>query len=142
MGPFGLSAGVARWVARVLVWLSLAAAIVLRFADPEPLPTFRNAFFDFAQRLLPPADDTPQAPLTIVEIAEPSLPRLGQWPWPRDLMADLGRELGRHEPRSIGLNILFPAHDTPSTAVVLQPFPLDATQRRRSAGPPPTPRPT
>src|SRR3546814_17005492 len=67
MGPFGLSAGVARWVARVRVWLSLAAAIVLRFADPEPLPTFRNAFFDFAQRLLPPADDTPQAPHTIVQ---------------------------------------------------------------------------
>src|SRR3546814_5463839 len=100
MGPFGLSAGVARWVARVLVWLSLAAAIVLRFADPEPLPTFRNAFFDFAQRLLPPADDTPQAPLTIVEIDEPSLARLGQWPWPRDLLADLVREIGRHEPRS------------------------------------------
>src|SRR3546814_2387303 len=101
MGPFGLSAGVARWVARVLVWLSLAAAIVLRFADPEPLPTFRNAFFDFAQRLLPPADDTPQAPLTIVEIDEPSLARLGQWPWPRDLLADLVREIGRHEPRAL-----------------------------------------
>src|SRR3546814_15247912 len=94
MGPFGLSAGVARWVARVLVWLSLAAAIVLRFADPEPLPTFRNAFFDFAQRLLPPADDTPQAPLPIVEIAAPSPPRPGQWPWPPDLPADLVPALG------------------------------------------------
>src|SRR3546814_16969167 len=131
MGPFGLSAGVARWVARVLVWLSLAAAIVLRFADPEPLPTFRNAFFDFAQRLLPPADDTPQAPLTIVEIDEPSLARLGQSPWPLDLLADLVREDGRHEPPALGHNSLFPEPDRLAPESTLQRFPL----------PPPLPAP-
>jgi hypothetical protein len=68
MGPFGLSAVAAGWVSRAIVWLALCAAIALRFADPEPLPTFRDAFFDFAQRVLPPGADTPQAPVTVVDI--------------------------------------------------------------------------
>src|SRR3546814_9393148 len=54
MGPFGLSAVAVRWVRQGLIWLALGVVIALRFADPEPLPTFRNAFFDLAQGLLPP----------------------------------------------------------------------------------------
>src|SRR5690606_25532470 len=101
----------------------------LRFADPEPLPTFRNAFFDFAQGLLaPPAGDAASA-VTIVDIDETSLARLGQWPWPRDLLADLVREIGRHEPSALGVSILFPEPDRLSPESLLQRFPLDAPLR-------------
>jgi signal transduction histidine kinase len=133
MGPFGLSAVAAGWVSRAIVWLALCAAIALRFADPEPLPTFRDAFFDFAQRALPPDADSPQAPVAVVDIDEASLARLGQWPWPRDLLADLVREIGRHDPRVVGINILFPEPDRLSPESVLQRFPIDAPLRESLA---------
>ena len=53
MKPLRLSTAAAGWVKRGLVWLILCVVIALRFADPEPLPTFRNAFFDLAQGLMP-----------------------------------------------------------------------------------------
>src|SRR3546814_15419600 len=76
--------------------------IALRFADPEPLPTFRNAFFDLAQGLLPPGTGEPPAPVAIVDIDDASLARLGQWPGPRDLLAEPVSEIARQGPRAPG----------------------------------------
>jgi signal transduction histidine kinase len=133
MGSFGLSAMAAGWVRRGLVWLALCAVIALRFADPEPLPTFRNAFFDFAQGLLPPGSSEPQPPITIVDIDEASLSSLGQWPWPRDLLADLVVEVAGHDPRALGISIIFPESDRLSPESVLQRFPIDAPLRESLA---------
>ena len=133
MGSFGLSAMAAGWVRRGLVWLALCAVIALRFADPEPLPTFRNAFFDFAQGLLPPGSSEPQPPITIVDIDEASLSSLGQWPWPRDLLADLVVEVAGHDPRALGIGIIFPESDRLSPESVLQRFPIDAPLRESLA---------
>src|SRR5690606_30557086 len=99
---------------------ALAAAIVVRLAEPEPLTTFRNAFFDFAQRLLPPAAAAAPVPLTVVDIDDASLARLGQWPWPRDLLADLVREIARHEPSALGITLLFPEPDRLSPESVIE----------------------
>jgi len=129
MGPFRLSAAAAGWVKTGLVWIAFCAVVALRFADPEPLPTFRNAFFDFAQGLLPPAVEKPRAPITIVDIDETSLAALGQWPWPRDLLADLVEAIAKERPRAIGINILFPEADRLSPEAVLQRFPIDAPLR-------------
>ncbi|MGF1594032.1 MAG: CHASE2 domain-containing protein [Kiloniellaceae bacterium] len=132
MGPFGLSAAAAGWVRKGLVWLALAAVVALRLIDPEPLPTFRNASFDFAQTVLPAGGSAPAA-ITIVDIDEASLAELGQWPWPRDLLADLVRELARHRPSALGVNILFPEADRLSPESVLQRFPIDAPLREALA---------
>src|SRR5690606_1882698 len=110
-----------------------AAALVVRLGEPEPLTTLRNAFFDFAQRLLPPAPSDPPLPLTVVDIDDASLQRLGQWPWPRDLLADLVREIGRHEPRVLGVNLLFPERDRLSPESIIERFPLDAPLRESLA---------
>ena len=133
MGPFELSAVAAGWVRRGLVWLALCAVIALRFADPEPLPTFRNAFFDFAQGLLPPGSSEAAPPIAIVDIDEASLASLGQWPWPRDLLADLVSEIAGHDPRVLGINIIFPEADRLSPESVLQRFPIDAPLRESLA---------
>jgi signal transduction histidine kinase len=132
MGPFGLSAAAVGWVRKGLVWLALAAVVALRLIDPEPLPTFRNASFDFAQSLLPAGGAGPAA-ITVVDIDEASLAELGQWPWPRDLLADLVTELARHRPSALGINILFPEADRLSPESVLQRFPIDAPLRESLA---------
>ena len=136
MMPLRLSTAAAGWVRTGLVWLALCAVIALRFADPEPLPTFRNAFFDFAQGLLPPdaaAGGAAGSPITIVDIDEASLASLGQWPWPRDLLADLVNQIVPHGPRVLGINILFPEPDRLSPEAVLQRFPIDAPLRESLA---------
>ncbi len=133
MLPFRLSRAAAGWVKRGLLWICLCAVIALRFADPEPLPTFRNAFFDFAQRLLPADRQVAQAPITIVDVDEASLAALGQWPWPRDLLADLVNELSKYDPSVVGVSIIFPEPDRLSPESLLQRFPMDAPLRESLA---------
>ncbi len=133
MGPFRLSTAAAGWVRKGLVWLSLVVVIVLRFADPEPLPTFRNAFFDFAQGLLPAGAPEVVPPITIVDIDEISLAERGQWPWPRDMLADLINVLAGHAPLAVGINIIFPEPDRLSPENLLQRFPMDAPLRESLA---------
>ncbi|GAB4391096.1 MAG: hypothetical protein Tsb0032_01170 [Kiloniellaceae bacterium] len=133
MEPLRLSTAVAGWVKRGLVWLVLCVVIVLRFADPEPLPTFRNAFFDVAQGLMPGGGRDSELPVTVVDIDEASLARVGQWPWPRDMLADLISEIGRHGPRVLGVNIIFPEPDRLSPENLLKRFPMDAPLRESLA---------
>ncbi len=133
MKPLRLSAGAAGWIKRGLVWLVLCAVILLRFADPEPLPTFRYAFFDFAQGLMPADTAGAQPPLTVVDIDEASLAAVGQWPWPRDTLADLVDAIAVHNPRAVGINIIFPEPDRLSPENLLQRFPLDAPLRESLA---------
>lgn len=69
----------------------------------------QSAWFDVCHVLWPRT--LTSTPATVVEIDEASLARLGQWPWPRTLLADLIRAIGRHEPAAIGLDILMPEPD-------------------------------
>ncbi|NIA70939.1 CHASE2 domain-containing protein [Pelagibius litoralis] len=107
--------------------------VSLRFADPEPLPTFRDAFFDFAQRLLPAGAEEPAENLVIVDIDERSLAALGQWPWPRDLLADLVGRIAAGKPSVLGINIIFSESDRLSPENLLKRFPLDAPLRESLA---------
>ncbi|MEQ8354031.1 MAG: CHASE2 domain-containing protein [Kiloniellaceae bacterium] len=133
MGLLRLSTAAAGWVKKGLVWLSLLAVIALRVADPAPLPTFRHAFFDFAQNFLPAAADEAAAPITIVDIDDASLAARGQWPWPRDMLADLIHMLAGQAPRVVGINIIFPEPDRLSPENLLQRFPMDAPLRESLA---------
>jgi adenylate cyclase len=69
----------------------LALVAGLRLADPAPLQIFRNKIFDVYQRA-EPREFTKQ-PVVIVDIDEESLAEIGQWPWPRTVLADLVRKL-------------------------------------------------
>ena len=50
-------------------------------------------------------------PVTIVEVDQKSLAALGQWPWPRPVLAQLIRDINRHRPAAIGIDILMPEAD-------------------------------
>ena len=73
MSPIRLTTAAAGWVKKGLFWLALCVVVALRFADAEPLPTFRNAFFDFAQRLLPAEVDPRLPAIALVDIDGASL---------------------------------------------------------------------
>lgn len=78
----------ARWL------LSLAAlglAAVLRIAAPGPVQDLQLRVFDELQRLSPRPYQ--EVPVRIVDIDDATLERVGQWPWPRTLVAELVRDL-------------------------------------------------
>ena len=74
----------------------VALLVALRWADFSTLRSVRDFAFDQFQRLAPRAYEP--TPVRIIDIDERSLKTLGQWPWPRTLVAKLSsrlNELGR-----------------------------------------------
>jgi adenylate cyclase len=72
---------------RLLCLALLVGFAALRILDPGPLQELRVRTFDNFQRIDPRVKTA--HPVTIVDIDEKSLAKLGQWPWPRTELADL-----------------------------------------------------
>jgi serine phosphatase RsbU (regulator of sigma subunit) len=104
-----LASGRGRWLAIIL---SLAFAAALLLPDPGPLPALRYAALDAYQVWLPRKPRS--APAVIVEIDDDSLARVGQWPWPRDVMARLVDRIAARRALAIGIDILFTEPDRSS----------------------------
>jgi len=79
--------------ARLLCLALLIGFAALRVADPAPVEEIRVRTFDAFQRIDPRKKTA--RPVTIVDIDDKSLEKLGQWPWPRTRIADLVTELTR-----------------------------------------------
>jgi signal transduction histidine kinase len=86
-----------------------ALLLVLRIADTQLTAAPRAWLFDAFQRAAP--RESAGGDVAIVDIDEASLARLGQWPWPRDLMARLTDAIAAQQPRIIGFDILFAEPD-------------------------------
>src|SRR6202022_3106408 len=102
---FGRRFGYARLVCLALL-VGLAA---LRIADPAPIEELRVRTFDTFQRIDPRVKTA--KPVTIVDIDEKSLAKLGQWPWPRTRIADMIANLSRLGAVAIGFDIMFAEPD-------------------------------
>ena len=100
----------------LLPLLVLIGLIALRAIDPAPLPEIRNAVFDQYQRLKPRPQSLEKSFVRIVDIDDESLRRIGQWPWSRDIMADLVRALKKSGAVVIALDMVFSEPDRLSSA--------------------------
>lgn len=84
--------------------------------------SLRNFVFDGFQRLEPrPA--APDDPVLIVDIDEASLRRFGQWPWPRDRIAEAVGRLADLGAAAVTLDIVFNEPDRTSPDQVLAAWP-------------------
>jgi adenylate cyclase len=79
--------------ARLICLALLIGFAGLRMLDPAPLQELRVRTFDNFQVIDPRVKQA--RPVTIVDIDEKSLAKLGQWPWPRTQIADLINDLTR-----------------------------------------------
>jgi adenylate cyclase len=100
----------------------IAGALALRIWDPSPVARLRALVFDTYQEISPRQFD-PDLPLRIVDIDEESLKRIGQWPWPRTILAELVRKLSDDGAAAIGFDIVFPEPDRLSPANALRFWP-------------------
>lgn len=84
-----------RWLSALPLLIVIGAMVMIAVGalsgDRYGAAPGREKFFDYYQRLKP--DSLPGAsPLHLVEIDRESLDRIGPWPWPRTLIADLVNE--------------------------------------------------
>ncbi|MCF8168755.1 MAG: CHASE2 domain-containing protein [Rhodoferax sp.] len=89
-----------------------------------PFNSARQFLFDGYQKRFP---RQPQSqPVTIVAIDEASLARVGQWPWPRNRLAQLIDAINQYQPAAIGLDIYMPEEDQTSPGKVADNLPASA----------------
>src|SRR5438067_8503158 len=108
-----------RWFARTIGYASIGFLIglaALRIADPAGLEEIRLRTFDTFQ-LIDPRVKTAR-PVTIIDIDEKSLAKLGQWPWPRTRIADMIINLTRLGAVVIAFDIVFAEPDRLNTDAV------------------------
>ncbi|MBR0912360.1 CHASE2 domain-containing protein [Bradyrhizobium japonicum] len=104
-----------RWFARKLGFARLMClALLVLFAgarlwDPPPIQELRLRTFDMFQ-LIDPRHKVAR-PVTIVDIDDKSLAKLGQWPWPRTRIADLIQNLTSNGAVTIGFDMVFSEAD-------------------------------
>src|SRR3989338_5702697 len=110
-----------RWSAFLVPSAVLLLALGLRAASPPILEEIQLKTFDAFQRLRPRAYHT--APVRIIDIDDESLAKLGQWPWPRPLVARLVRRLTDLGAAVIVFDIVFAEPDRTSPAHLLTVWP-------------------
>jgi adenylate cyclase len=106
----------------LIVGAVIAGALALRIWDPSPVARLRAVVFDTYQQIEPRKFD-PGLPLQIIDIDEESLKKVGQWPWPRTVLADLVRKLSDNGAAAIGFDMVFPEPDRMSPANALRFWP-------------------
>lgn len=113
----------------LILLLMLAALLFVRTQDYGWMRSLRYIAFDGYNRLYPrPQSDQ----VAIVDIDEESLakPYPGQWPWPRDAVAKMVRNLNDMGARAIVFDVTFPEPDRTSPQRLLNEVPpgmLDAS---------------
>ncbi len=98
--------------------LLLLAAVAAHFALPTLFDRLSLVAFDIYERAAPratPADP----PVLIVDIDEHSLKEIGQWPWPRTVLARLVDRLGAAGAAVVAFDVLFTEPDRTSPGMLL-----------------------
>jgi adenylate cyclase len=103
---------------KLLAILLLIVLVAAQLLDAPLLARLRNAWFDIYQTMAPRTRES--GPAVIVAIDEASLADLGQWPWPRSLLAQLVERIQLGHPAAIGIDLMFPEPDRMSASRAIQ----------------------
>jgi len=106
----------------IIYWLPLALLLVTALAHlvlPEEFEQLSALIaFDVQQRIAP-REPPPDTPVLIVDIDEASLKEVGQWPWPRTVMAQLVDKLHQAGAAAIAFDVLFSEPDRTSPQMLM-----------------------
>lgn len=114
-----------KWLNPAIVGAMLVTLLaLLRIWDPIPLQELRHSVFDTYQRVNPRPYQP--APVRIIDIDSDSLTRIGQWPWSRNIVAQLIDRTGQAGAAAIVLDMVFAEPDRLSPSRI---FTQDPTLR-------------
>lgn len=113
----------------------LAGLVCLAWLGSPWHRRIQAAWFDTCQIVSPRR--IASLPAVIVAIDEKSLRELGQWPWPRTVLAQLIAAIAGHDPAAIGVDVLMPEADrlTPARLAARLPAAESELRGRLSALP-------
>ncbi len=94
----------------ILPLLFLFLATGLHVVEPTFVEQLRHRVFDEYQRLKPRVY-TNDIPVRIIDIDDESLSRVGQWPWPRDVMAEIVARLNELGASAVVFDMVFSQPD-------------------------------
>ena len=95
----------------------LLTAVALQLWQPYPIEFTRNLVFDQYNRWLPRQEQ--DSPVVFIDIDEASLERIGQFPWPRSVFADLVEKMTGYGTAAIAFDILFTEADRTAPTEIL-----------------------
>ncbi len=99
-------------IERAVGFLLLIAFLFVYVSDPEPVQQLRFAVFDFYQNTKPREIPPPgKSPVTIIDLDEKSFAEIGQWPWPRSIIAKLVGNLTQMGAAVVAFDVFFPEPD-------------------------------
>ena len=87
--------------------MTLAVILAVRIADPSFVESVRLRYFDQLVTSQPAKD----IPVSVVNIDEATLDKLGQFPFPRGDYADIIQDLYQHDAGLVVFNVLMPEKD-------------------------------
>ena len=118
----------------ILLWTTTLSVISELPTDPtveelsgditRPFRSARQFLFDSYQKYYP--REPLSQPVTIVAVDETSLARIGQWPWPRNKLAELIDAIDFYQPAAIGFDMYMPEADQTSPDQVADNLPPGA----------------
>jgi len=97
---------------RRAAWPTLIVFVLFQAAAGSIFTVPRLALFDLYERTMPRYRDTD--PVKIVAIDDASLAKYGQWPWPRQISAQLIHAILDHHPAALGIDLLWSEPDRQS----------------------------
>lgn len=103
----------------------LCALLIVQFEDPLFRMRIRDLAFDQLQKLHP-AQYVDDIPVRVVTIDDPSLAAVGQWPWPRTVMAQIVDQLTALGARVVVMDLILAESDRTSPEQVKQFWPDNA----------------
>ncbi len=120
----------------LLPGIAVTVVLAALYLRPPPLAVFLDGkIYDAFLRAAPRA--APTGVVTVVDIDEESLARLGQWPWPRYRVARLLAKIREAGAEAVGLDMLFAEPDRTSLRPLAGEIRRDLGARLVLAGLPP-----
>lgn len=95
----------------------MGLVLFLKSTDNPVLEYFQLKVFDQFQQIHP--REYRETPVVIADIDEESLKRLGQWPWPRKIIADMVNKLGAAGAAAITFDVVFAETDRTSPHLLI-----------------------
>jgi len=105
---------------RLIGYALLIALLFLKYTEPWPVEFLRLKTFDYYQQIKPrEIPPVAQKPVTIIDIDEASLTEIGQWPWPRTVIAKLIQNSMKMGAQQMAFDIVFsePDRTDPKTII-------------------------
>ncbi len=117
-----------RWAHWALPGAVLVCSLGLWSADLELVEFAKNKVFD-AYQVRSPRRYDPAVPVRVVDLDDETLKRLGQWPWPRTLIATLVEGIARGA-KVIAFDVVFAEPDRTSPREMAKSLPSDLKDLR------------